>query len=206
MTSASKKTAHAAEQERADVKAARQAWRESQPDLDQADLVFIDETGTTTNMARVRGRCARGQRLVCAIPHGHWKTTTFLAGLRHDGISAPCVIDGPMDGETFLAYVEQFLAPTLKPGQIVVMDNLPAHKVAGIREAIEATGATLRLLPPYSPDLNPIEQFFAKLKANLRKAAERSVDALWARIGEILGSIKPDECAHYLAHAGYRPP
>lgn len=188
------------------MKAARQAWRESQPDLDQADLIFVDETGTTTNMARLRGRCTRGQRLACAIPHGHWKTTTFVAGLRHDGVSAPCVIDGPMDGETFRAYVEQFLAPTLEPGQIVVMDNLPAHKVAGVREAIEATGATLRLLPPYSPDLNPIEQFFAKLKAHLRKAAERSVDALWARIGEILRSLKPDECAHYLAHAGYRPP
>lgn len=131
-------------------------------------------------------------------------TTTFIAGLRHDSISAPCVIDGPMDGETFRAYVGQFLAPTLKPGQIVVMDNLPSHKVAGIREAIEATGATLRLLPPYSPDLNPIEQFFAKLKANLRKAAERSTDALWTRIGQILADIQPQECANYLANAGYR--
>jgi transposase len=187
------------------VKAAREAWRESQPRLDPTRLVFIDETGTTTNMARMRGRCACGQRLVSAIPHGHWKTTTFVAGLRYDGISAPCVIDGPMDGETFLAYVEQFLAPTLAPGQTVFMDNLPAHKVSGVREAIEKTGASLRYLPPYSPDFNPIEQFFAKLKALLRKAAERSVDGLWNRIGDILNALKLDECPRYLAHSGYGP-
>lgn len=187
------------------MKVAREAWRESQPRLDPTRLVFIDETGTTTKMARMRGRCACGQRLVSAIPHGHWKTTTFVAGLRYDGISAPCVIDGPMDGETFLAYVEQFLAPTLAPGQTVFMDNLPAHKVSGVREAIEKTGASLRYLPPYSPDFNPIEQFFAKLKALLRKAAERSVDGLWNRIGDILNALKLDECQRYLAHSGYGP-
>jgi transposase len=185
------------------VKAAREVWKERQPELDPTQLIFIDETGTTTNMARMRGRCKVGRRLVSAIPHGHWKTTTFVAGLRHDGIGAPCVIDGPMDGETFRAYVEQFLAPTLTSGQIVIMDNLPAHKVAGVREAIEATGAMLWLLPPYSPDLNPIEQFFSKLKALLRKAAARSVEALWNRIGEIVQGLKPDECLRYLAHAGY---
>jgi transposase len=185
------------------VKAAREAWRESQPSLDPTQLVFIDETGATTNMARLRGRCARGQRLVSAIPHGHWKTTTFVAGLRYDGISAPCVIDGPMDGETFLAYVEQFLAPTLAPGQTVFMDNLPAHKVSGVREAIEKTGASLRYLPPYSPDFNPIEQLFAKLKALLRRAAERSVAGLWNRIAGLLDQFPPNECANYFRNAGY---
>lgn len=188
------------------MKAAREAWRESQPRLDPARLIFIDETGTTTNMARLRGRCKRGQRLVSAIPHGHWKTTTFVAGLGYEGLRAPCVIDGPMDGETFLAYVEQFLVPTLTPDRIVIMDNLPAHKVLGVREAIEATGAKLCLLPPYSPDLNPIELFFSKLKSRLRKAAERSIDALWDRIGEIVKNLKPGECARYLAHDGYRSP
>ena len=185
------------------MKAAREAWRKNQPGLDPTRLIFIDETGTTTNMARLRGRSKRGQRLVSAIPHGHWKTTTFVAGLGHDGLRAPCVIDGPMDGETFRAYVEQFLVPTLTPDHTVIMDNLPAHKVLGVREAIEATGAKLRFLPPYSPDLNPIEQFFSKLKARLRKAAERSVGTLWTRIGEIVRNIKPDECARYLAHDGY---
>jgi len=197
-----KKTAHAAEQERADVKAARGVWKARQPSLDPTRLVFIDETGTTTNMARLCGRCNRGQRLVSSIPHGHWKTTTFVAGLCHDRIRAPCVVDGPMDGMTFIAYVEQFLAPTLGPGQIVVMDNLPAHKVLGVREAIEATGAELWLLPAYSPDLNPIELFFSKLKARLRKANKRAVDDLWHHIGEIVQNLKPEECARYLAHCG----
>lgn len=141
-----------------------------------------------------------------AVPHGHWKTTTFVAALRHDRIDAPCVIDAPMNGELFLAYVEQFLAPTLSPGDIVVMDNLPAHKVAGVAQAIEARGAELRYLPPYSPDLNPIEQMFAKLKALLRKAAARTIDALWDTIGALLDAFSPIECANYLRNAGYVQP
>ena len=167
--------------------------------------VFIDETGTSTNMARLRGRAPRGERLVAKVPHGHWKTTTFIAALRVDALTAPCVIDGPMNGETFLAYIEQILAPTLKPHDIVFADNLSAHKVTGVREAIEATGATLRYLPPYSPDFNPIEQLFAKLKALLRKAAERSIEALWSRIADLLSCFAPSECANYFRHAGYEP-
>lgn len=154
-------------------------------------------------MARTRGRYERGTRLVSAIPHGHWKTTTFVAGLRQDGITAPFAVDRPMSGAIFLAYVEQCLAPTLAPGDVVIMDNLPAHKISGVRKVIAAAGARLLLLPPYSPDLNPIEQLFAKLKALLRKAAERSVDALWTRIGQILNQITPAECQRYFAHAGY---
>lgn len=183
--------------------AARQEWHRNQGGLDPARLVFIDETGTTTNMARMRGRRERGERLVSAIPHGHWKITTFVAGLRQDGVIAPFVIDRAINGAIFLAYVEQCLAPALSPGDIVVMDNLPAHKVASVAGAIRATGAELLYLPPYSPDLNPIEQLFAKLKALLRKAAERSIAALWSRIGELLDHFSADECRHYLAHAGY---
>jgi transposase len=194
---------HAAEQDRPDVAAAREQWRAEQGSLDAEHIVFIDETGTSTKMARTHGRCPRGERLRAKVPHGHWKTTTFLAGLRVGALTAPCVVDGPMDGDTFLAYVEQMLAPTLKPRDIVVMDNLAAHKVDGVREAIEAVGAELRYLPPYSPDFNPIEQAFAKLKALLRKAAERTVDALWDRIGELLDTFTPNECANYLVNAGY---
>ncbi len=141
-------------------------------------------------MARLRGRCPRGERLVAKVPQGHWKTTTFVAALRNDRITAPFVVDAPMDGEIFLVYLEQCLAPTLSPGEIVIMDNLPAHKVAGVRERIEATGAMLQRLPPYSPDLNPIEQSFAKLKAHLRKSSERSIPALWDRIGTTLQSLQ----------------
>ena len=171
--------------------------------MNPQNLVFIDETAATTNMARRYGRAMRGERLTMSVPFGHWKTTTFLAGLRHDRIDAPCVIDGPMNGERFLAYVEQFLAPTLSPGDIVIMDNLPAHKVKGIEPAITARGAKLMYLPPYSPDLNPIEQMFAKLKALLRKAAVRSVDKLWDTIGLLLDAFSPEECANYLRHSGY---
>jgi transposase len=167
--------------------------------------VFIDETWATTSMARRHGRARRGQRLVAAVPHGHWKTTTFLAALRHDGITAPCVFDGAINGERFLAWVEQALVPTLGAGDLVIMDNLGAHKVEGVREAIEARGARLLYLPPYSPDLNPIEQVFAKLKALLRTAATRTVDALWHAIGQALDAFSPAECARYLAHAGYVP-
>ena len=203
--SALKKILHASEQERTDVAEARQRWKEEQPALDPARLVFIDETGTSTNMARLRGRCRRGERLVGRVPHGHWKITTFVAGLRCDAVTAPFVIDRPMNGAIFRAYLKHCLIPTLVPGDIVIMDNLPAHKVAGVRDAIEAAGARLAYLPPYSPDFNPIEQFFAKLKALLRKAAERSIEALWDRIGQLLDHFSPEECANYLRHAGYAP-
>lgn len=154
-------------------------------------------------MARLRGRCKKGQRLRAKTPHGHWKVTTFVAGLRTDGLSAPMVLDGPMNGPWFLAYVEQVLVPTLAPGDIVVMDNLSSHKNEGVRAAIEAAGAQLRFLPPYSPDLNPIEMAFAKLKALLRKAAERTVEALWDRIGALLDAFPAAECANFFRHAGY---
>lgn len=193
----------AAEQDRPDVAAARVTWAQDQATLDPDRLVFIDETGTSTNMARLRGRAPRGERLVGKIPHGHWKTTTFVAGLRVNALTAPGVIDGPMNGNAFLAYVEQILAPTLRPDDIVVMDNLSAHKVPGVRQAIEAAGARLLYLPPYSPDFNPIEQLFAKLKALLRKAAERSVDGLWNRIAALLDAFTPNECANYFQNAGY---
>jgi transposase len=157
-----KKTAHASEQERPDVAARRRAWFDAQPDLDPENLVFIDETGASTKMARLRGRAPRGQRCRAPIPHGHWKTTTFTGALRLSGLTAPMVLDGPMNREAFLTYVEQVLAPTLRPGDLVVMDNLPAHRCAGVRTAIEATGARLRYLPPYSPDFNPIENVWTR--------------------------------------------
>ena len=184
---------------------ARAAWRDRQPTLDVARLVFVDETGTATNMAPRRGRCRRGERLIGRVPHGHWKTTTFVAGLRCDAITAPFVVDRPMNGDIFKAYIEQCLAPTLTPGDIVIMDNLAAHKVAGVREAIERTGATLRYLPPYSPDLNPIEQLFAKLKTLLRKAAARSIPTLWDKIGELLDAFLADADAGLLWAADNQP-
>jgi transposase len=154
-------------------------------------------------MTRLRGRAPIGKRLIGKTPHGHWKITTFVAALRCDRVTAPLVIDRPMTGAIFLAYVTQFLLPTLRAGDIVVMDNLPAHKVAGVGEAIESVGARVLYLPPYSPDLNPIEQMFAKLKALLRKAKERTVDDLWARIGTLLAEVSAQECANYFANAGY---
>ena len=169
-----KKTAHAAEQERPDVAAARATWRNEQAGLIAERLVFLDETWARTNMARRYGRAPRGERVVAAIPHGHWKTTTFIAALRHDRITAPCVFDGPINGASFLAWVQQALVPTLSAGDIVIMDNLSSHKVAGVHEAIEAVGATPLYLPPYSPDLNPIEQVFAKLKAILRQGRRQN--------------------------------
>src|SRR5918992_720309 len=203
---AKKKTQHAAEQDRPDVAAARRAWRQGQPALKPERLVFIDETWATTAMARRYGRARRGARVVAAVPHGHWKTTTFLAALRHDGLTAPCVFDGAINGARFLAYVEQCLAPTWRPGDVVVLDNLRAHRVKGVRAAIEAAGAKLLYLPRYSPDLNPIELAFAKLKALLRAAARRTVEVLWQTLGHALDAFTPAECAHYLAHAGYVPP
>ena len=183
--------------------AARETWKAAQESLDPTRLVFVDETGTSTRMVRIRGRCRRGQRLVGKAPWGHWKTTTFTAGLRRDCVVAPWVLDGPMNGQSFLVYVEKVLVPTLSAGDIVVTDNLSAHKVQGVRSAIEATGATLLYLPPYSPDLNPIELLFAKLKALLRKAAGRTRDALWDTIARLINEFTPQECANYLSHAGY---
>jgi transposase len=174
-------------------------------DLDPDRLVFIDETWASTNMARTRGRAPRGERLRAAIPHGHWKTTTFVAGLRNSGMVAPMVLDGPINGLAFQAYVDHVLIPDLRPGDVVVMDNLSSHKRPGIRAAIEATGASLLYLPPYSPDFNPIENAFAKLKAMLRKAAERTIDGLWSAIGRIIETFNPTECANYFAAAGYDP-
>ena len=166
-------------------------------------MIFIDETGANTKMVRQRGRCLRGQRLVSPVPWGHWKTTTFTAGLRSGALVAPFLLDGPMDGEAFLVYVEKVLLAALSHGDTVIMDNLPAHKVAGVRELIESAGANLIYLPPYSPDLNPIELAFSKLKALLRKAAERTVSDLWQRIAAILGEFTPQECAAFFRHDGY---
>lgn len=187
------------------MKAAREAWFEGQLDLDPARLVFLDETWTSTNMARLRGRCARGERLRSPVPHGHWKTTTFVAGLRLSGIAAPFVLDGPINREAFQAYVERVLVPELTPGDVVVMDNLGSHKGPAVRTAIEAAGAQLLFLPPYSPDFNPIEMAFSKLKALLRKAAERTVEGLWSIIGQLIDTIMPDECANFFTAAGYEP-
>jgi transposase len=154
-------------------------------------------------MLRTHGRCRRGQRLKAKAPHGHWKTMTFIAALRHDRIDAPCVLDGPINGVSFTAWVEQMLIPTLRPGDIVILDNLGSHKGEAVRKAIRAAGARLLFLPPYSPDLNPIEQVFAKLKILLRKAAERTVEATWRRIGTLLDRFTAAECANYIANAGY---
>ena len=191
MRSPSKKTLHAAEQARPDIAAARAELQAEQTALDVRRLVFIDETAVTTKMVRAYGRCRRGQRLNAYVPHGHWKTLTLVAALRIDGLTAPYVVDGAMDGNSFLAYVEQVLAPTLRNRDIVLMDNLRAH------------GATVRYLPAYSPDLNPIEQTFSKLKMALRKGAARKVEALLRLIGRVIKTIAPEECANYFRHAGY---
>ena len=181
----------------------RAQWKKYQARLDPARLVFIDETWVKTNMTRLCGWAPRGRKLLAKVPQGHWRTLTFLAALRHNRIDAPCVIDGPINGEMFLAYVEQILVPTLKPGDIVIIDNLGSHKSKAVRRAIRAAGARLFFLPPYSPDLNPIEQVFAKLKTLLRKAEERTVDATWKRIGYLLDAFHPTECANYLRNSGY---
>ena len=201
--SASKKSLRAAEQERMDVARARRRWMREQGMFDLARLVFIDETSTNTAMVRLRGRCPRGIRLIDHVPHGHWKTITFIAGLRRRAMVAPFMLDGPMNATSFMAYLKRCLVPTLKRGDIVMMDSLPVHKVAGVREAIEAAGARLRYLPKYSPDLNPIEQAFSKLKAHLRKSAERTIPRLSRRIGALMAAFSPQECANYFRHAGY---
>jgi transposase len=202
------------------VKAAREVWFEGQLDLDPKRLVFIDETGASTKMARLRGRAKRGERCRAAIPHGHWKTTTFTAGLRLNGLAAPMVLDGPMNGDAFLAYVEQVLVPELEKADVVIMDieggqaivdgpaiarRKPAHKVSGVRRMIENAGARLLYLPPYSPDFNPIEMAFSKLKALLRKAAARTIEDLWDTIAESIDQFTPDECKNYFQAAGYDP-
>lgn len=198
-----KKSLHAAEQERPDVAQARQVWAAEQADLAVDRLVFLDETWATTAMTPTRGRSPKGVRCIGRAPAGHWRTTTFLGALRCDGLMAPLVFDGPINGPIFRAWVEQALAPELRPGDIVIMDNLGSHKVAGIQAAIEATGAQLRYLPPCSPDYNPIEQVFAKMKALLRKTSARTVQALWDAFGQLLDQFTPDECGRYIRHAGY---
>jgi transposase len=167
-------------------------------------FVFIDETGASTKMTRTHGRAPEGRRLVDAVPHAHWKTTTFVAALRTTGMTAPMVIDGAMTGELFCAYVRQVLVPELRAGDIVVMDNLASHKRAEVRRAIEAIGAHVAYLPPYSPDLNPIENAFAKLKSLLRSAGLRTIDGLWSFLGRALDAFHADECANYFRHCGYR--
>ena len=168
-------------------------------------LVFIDETGTTTKMTRLRGRCLQGQRLHAKAPFGHWKTQTFIAALTATGLTAPFVVDAPMNREIFEAYVETQLAPTLKPGDVVILDNLATHKSSRAEKAVRDRGAWFLFLPPYSPDLNPIEQVFAKLKASLRSAACRTLDALWTKIGSVLTQFAAQECTAYIAHCGYGP-
>jgi transposase len=203
MTSPSKKSLRAAERHRADVARARRRWIRQQGFLDTTRLVFLDETAITTNMVRIRGRCPRGERLISYAPLGEWKTMTFIAGLRHNKMTAPMVIDGAMNGPAFLAYIEQCLGPTLRRGEIVAMDNCPVHKVAGVKEAIEARGATVLYLPAYSPDLNPIELPFSKFKAYLRKFSERTVRALSRRVGAFVPTLSRAECRNYFRHAGY---
>lgn len=181
---------------------ARREWQAGQSQLDPSRLVFLDETSASTRMTRRYGGSDKGQRCVSAVPHGHRKTTPSLAGLRHNSLTAP-LVDGPMDGATFLAYIRDFLCPTLRPGDIVIADNLSSHKVAGVREAVETAGAELRDLPPCSPDPTPIEKLFSKRKTLLRKAALRTVDALWKHIGQLIDAFPAAECASYLASCGY---
>lgn len=182
---------------------ARRLWKRGQGMLDSTRLVFIDETAANTKMVRLGGRCPRGERLVGCVPHGHWKTITFVAALRQKGMTAPFTIDGSMTAKIFMAYVEQCLVPTLKRKEVVVMDNLSAHKPPGVRQAIEAAGATLRYLPKYSPDLNPIEMSFSKLKTHLRKVAERTIPRLRRRIGSFARGLSAREASNYFRHAGY---
>jgi len=187
------------------VKKQRDDWKAGQAALDSSRYVFLDETWASTNMTRTHGRCPQGQRLVMSVPHGHWKTTTFVVALRCSGLVAPTVVDGPMTGDVFVAYVEQELVPTLRAGDVVVMDNLSSHKRAAVRSAIEAVGAELRFLPPYSPDLNPIEKAFSKLKAKLRGVGHRTIPALETYLGEVLDCFSPDECENYFVSCGYPP-
>ncbi|HZM08091.1 MAG TPA: IS630 family transposase [Methylocella sp.] len=201
-----KKTAHATEQQRPDVLKKRLEWFEGQLDLDPDKLVFIDETGASTNLARKGGRCQRGRRLRIGVPHGHYKTVTLVAGIRLRGLVAAKTYDRPINAALFEEWVENCLIPTLSKGDVVVMDNLPAHKGPRVEEMIKAAGAELRYLPPYSPDMNPIEKAFSKLKAHLRKIAERTVAALMRALETCADIFKPAECANYFAACGYDPP
>jgi transposase len=203
--SPSKKSLRAAERKRADVARARRRWIREQGLLDPARLVFIDETAVTTNMVRRNGWSPRGERLIGDVPMGHWKTLTFIAGLRPTGIVAPMVINGAMNGDAFLAYIEQCLLATLKRRDIVVIDNVSFHKVAGVEEMIRARGASLRFLPQYSPEFNPIELVFHPLKAGLRKAAERTTEGLQRCVGSFIRALDPAECMRYFRHSGYGP-
>lgn len=199
----SKKTLFGLEQARADVALRRRRWKSFQARLDPERLVFIDETWIKTNMAPLRGWGMRGKRLRGFAPHGHWRTLTFLGALRCDGLTAPCVFDGPINGPCIRAYVEQFLVPVLRPGDIVVMDNLGSHKAAIIRQLIKAAGARLWFLPPYSPDLNPIEQAFAKIKHWMRAAQKRTIEETWRHVGTLVSTIEAQECSNYFQNAGY---
>jgi transposase len=199
----SHKTLFAFEQARTDIARRRQRWRSWQGGLDPRKLVFIDETWIKTNMAPLRGWGPKGERLRGFAPHGHWRTLTFLGALRCDRLMAPCVFDGPINGQCFRAYVEQLLVPVLRPGDIVVMDNLGSHKSAAVGSMIRAAGARLWFLPPYSPDLNPIEQAFAKIKHWMRMAQKRTIEDTWRHLGTLVETIEPAECQNYLANAGY---
>lgn len=185
------------------MKVAREIWLQNQSELVPEQLYFIDESGFSTKMARLRGWAPRGERCRSAVPYGHWQTTTFVGALSCTGLCAPMLLDGPMDGDAFRAWCQQRLGPILKTGDVVVMDNLPAHKVGGVRRIIERTGAILLYLPPYSPDLNPIENAFAKLKAHVRKSAARTVEALDIAVANALRTFEPSQCANFFAHAGY---
>jgi transposase len=203
LVSASKQSLRASEQDRADVARRRRQWKERQGTVSAARLIFVDETWAKTNMTRLHGRCPRGQRLVAKVPHGPRKTLTFVAGLRCDGLIAPCVFDGPIDGESFLAWVEQFLVASLRPRDIVVMDNLSSHKHPAIRRAIRSIGAKLFYLPRYSPDRNPIEQAFSKLKTLLRKENARTLEAVEQAVGRVLTKLTAMECRNFFTEAGY---
>src|SRR5437763_16353620 len=202
-SSASKKSVVAGERDRPDVARRRAQWTKYQDRVEPERLVFIDETWTRTDMAPLRGRAPRGDRLIAKVPHGRWKTMTFLAALRHDRIAAPWFIERPLDGESFRTYVEKVLLPTLRPGDIVIMDNLGSHRGKVVRQFIRSAGAKLFFLPKYSPDLNPIEQVFSKLKTLLRRADPRTIEATWKGIGTLLDQFTPQECANYLLNAGY---
>jgi putative transposase len=193
----------ASERDRPDVARRRTQWVERQDRIDPERLVFIDETWIKTNMAPLRGWAPLGERLIAKVPYGHWKTSTFIAALHCDRIEAPWILDGPINAEAFKTYVETVLAPTLRPGKLVIMDNLGSHKGKAVRQAIRAAGAKLIFLPKYSPDLNPIEQLFAKLKHLLRKAAARTIETLTAAVGELLDAFTAEECANYFANSGY---
>ena len=194
----------AGERDRPDVAHRRAQWTKYQGRIEPERLVFIDETWTKTNMAPLRGWAPCGERLIAKVPHGRWKTTTFLAALRHDRIDAPWLLEGPIDGESFRTYVEKVLLPTLREGDIVIMDNLGSHKGKAVRALIRSAGAKLFFLPKYSPDLNPIEQVFAKLKHLLRKAAARTVEAICIAVGQLLGTFSAEECANYFSNSGYQ--